>query len=270
MSVKPWKVMLLSMLAVVGCAASDSSDAEDAVDTTQSTSTESALMDATGGDATVAMMSADSSAVALNASNRLKAAVSPASCLTITQNGATVTYVFDHCTGPKGWVTVTGTVTVVYSLGAGGTVTAVATGSGIEANSATLDLNATAIYSKDMSGLETLQVTSQSDITSARGVTGDHMGDYVVTRDDADCRTLDGTWSTDWTAKGGQKTATTSTTASGLEKCGDACPSAGGTIVHHGLLGRVVTVTLDGSATAKWTSSDGKSGTVNLSCGGSQ
>jgi hypothetical protein len=32
------------------------------------------------------------------------------------------------------------------------------------------------------------------------------------------------------------------------------------------VLNRVVTVTLDGSAAAKWSCSDGKSGTVTLSC----
>ena len=55
-------------------------------------------------------------------------------------------------------------------------------------------------------------------------------------------------------------------TASGLKKCANSCPVAGGSIVHQGLLGKTITVDVDGSSSAKWTSSNGKSGTVDLKC----
>jgi hypothetical protein len=140
------------------------------------------------------------------------------------------------------------------------------TGQNITANKITIsNLDATAIYSKDpSSGLQKAVVTTKTQGSGPRGITFDHNGSYTITRDANACLTLDGQWSTDWGSSRGS--AMTSTTASGLKKCANACPEAGGSIVHHGLLGRVVTVTLDGSSSAKWSSSNGKSGTVNLEC----
>jgi hypothetical protein len=185
------------------------------------------------------------------------------SCVTATQSGSSVSYVMNACTGKYGKVTVTGTVTVVYTLNADCSIDAVGTGKGLQVNKATIDLDAKAHYTKDSSGLEKVVVTTHSK-GGTDSVQLDHSGDYTVTRDASDCRTLEGNWSTDWSTA--RANAQTSTTASSLKRCGDACPLAGGKVVHNGFLGRVVTLTFDGSATARWESNKGKSGTISLDC----
>ncbi len=266
MNAKSWKALLLTALAVAGCGGTDSTDAEDAVETTNNTSSESALMDATAVDSDSAVCALDGTAVAALATQNIGSRMTPSGCVTATQNGDTDTYVFKGCTGPHGYVTVTGTVAVQYAVNSDCSVTAHGTGTNITANKATIaNLDATAIYSKDSNGLAKAIVTTKTSGSGPRGITFDHNGSYTVTHDAQDCLTLDGTWSTDWGSSRGS--AMTSTTASGLKKCDNACPDSGGSIVHDGLLGRVVTLTLDGSDTASWTSSNGKSGTVDLECG---
>ncbi len=267
MNPKPWKILLLASLAVVGCGRlnTDSEEAQNAVDTTESTSNESALMELASTDSSTSSCSYTSEQVAEAALGRLKANVKDSGCVTATRTGNAVDYVMNACTGKWGRLTVTGTVHVVYTANADCSVDAVGTGQGLQVNKATIDLDATAHYSKDSAGVETVVVNTHSKGGGAN-VQLDHVGSYTITRDQASgCRTLDGNWSTDWTAERGS--ATTSTVASGLKKCGDACPAAGGKVVHDGLLGRVVTVSFDGSAVAKWETSKGKSGTVNLPCG---
>jgi hypothetical protein len=259
----PWKSMLITALAVAGCGGSEAADAEDAVETSSNTSTESALMDATV-ESSGATCALNPEALAAASIAKVKAAMSPQGCVAATQNGVQVSFAFDHCTGKYGLVTVTGNVDVTYALNADCSITAHGEGQGIQANKATLNLDATAVYSKDGSGLAKAVVTTHSTGTGARGMTFDHSGNYTVTHDMQGCFTLDGSWSTDWGSSRGS--ATTSTTARGLKRCADSCPAAGGSIVHHGFFSRVLTVTLDGSSTAKWTSSNGKSGTVDLKC----
>lgn len=267
MSSKPWKVVLLSALAVVGCGrlASDADEAADAVETTESTSNESALMDLTTVEGTSCNLSSER--VAELAEARLKANVQASACVTALRAGDTVDYTMNACTGKHGKVTVTGVVKVVYTANADCSVDAHATGSGVQVNKATIDLDATAHFTRDANGVEKIVVQTQSTGGNPN-VTLDHRGSYTVTRDSSSgslCRTLEGSWSTDWSAARGS--ATTSTSATGLQRCAGACPAAGGKVVHHGFGGRVVTVTFDGSAVAQWESSKGKSGTIDLECG---
>ena len=77
------------------------------------------------------------------------------------------------------------------------------------------------------------------------------------------CVTVAGTWSTSWN---GAKSGSNSTEVSGLKKCSSSCAAAGGVIKHTGALGKIVTVSLDGSSTAAWSTSAGKSGTIDLGC----
>jgi len=266
MRLNSWNLLLLSSLLVVGCGVNtDSEDAQNAVDTTEVTSNESALMEMASTDATVTSCSFTSDQVAEAALGRFKAGTRDASCVQATRTGNEVDYVMTSCSGRWGRLTVTGTMHVVYTANADCSVDAVGSGQGLQVNRATIDLDATAHWSKDSSGVETVVVNTHSK-GGGTNVQLDHVGSYTVTRDQATgCRTLDGQWSTDWSAQRGS--ATTSTTATGLKKCGDACPAAGGQVVHQGVLGRVVTLTFDGSAVASWETNRGKSGTINLPCG---
>ncbi|MBL8956684.1 MAG: hypothetical protein JNK82_38275 [Myxococcaceae bacterium] len=260
--------LLLMVVAVVGCGrlSTDAEDAADAVETTESTSNESALMDLTAVDSSVSMCSFSSDQVAGAAIRRLQSNVRASGCVTATQAGSAVDYVMNACTGKWGRLTVTGTVHVVYTANPDCSVQAVATGTGIKVNKATVDLDATATFSRDANGVEKIVVSTHSKGAGPNAQL-DHSGNYTVVRDSGTgelCRSLDGSWSTDWSAARGS--ATTSTNATGIKKCGDACPAAGGQVVHNGFGGRVVTVTFDGSPVAQWSSSKGKSGTIDLDC----
>lgn len=265
---KPLKVVLVAALAVVGCGrlSTDAEEAADAVETTESTSNESALMDLTAVDSSVSMCSFTSEQVADAALRRLKNNVKADSCVTATQTGNAVDYVMNACTGKWGRLTVTGTVHVVYTANSDCSVDAVATGKGIKVNKATVDLDATAHFTRDPAGVEKIVVATRSK-GAGENVQLDHAGNYTVIRDLGTgvlCRSLEGNWSTNWSAARGM--ATTSTAATGIRKCGDACPAAGGKVVHNGLGGRIVTVTFDGTNAAKWETNKGKSGTVDLEC----
>ena len=249
-------------LAACGRGAAESDDADDAVETSQATSSESALMSAAAEDSTSMPAQMSNDQIAEAASVKLKSRFKNG-CVTATRALNVVTYVMVNCTGPYGLVTVSGTMVVTYTRQADGSIKAVGEGKGLHVNKGTLDLSAVAIYSRNAAGLETAVVETHGTSTGPRGNTGVRIGNYVVTRDPAaNCVTLEGTWSTAW--NGGK--ATSSTAVSGLQKCAASCPSAGGLITHTGIFGKVLTVTLDGSAVAAWSTTGGKSGTIDLEC----
>jgi hypothetical protein len=181
--------------------------------------------------------------------------------VTATAIGDTVTYLLVDCTGPWGLVHTSGTVVVTYSVDAAG-VHASASASALSVNGAVIDIDAQGTFSINGTTKKLVVSTNGAGV----GPLGNHVarqGSYTVTWDSASmCATLDGNWSTQI------GTAVWSTAVSGFAQCKDACP-AHGTIAHTGGLSHVtVTVTFDGSAVARWSTSNGVSGTVNLLCGG--
>ena len=199
--------------------------------------------------------------LAAAAAARGAARFQPAGCATVSVSGTTLTYRLDDCTGRLGLVHVTGTLVAQLTDGSDG-VDITVSGTGLKANRATLDLNATAVLGSDGAKCK-LVVNTQGSGTTAGGNTFTRTGTYTVERDPTTaCVSLDGQWQLDLSTG-----RTRSTTASGLARCAGGCPAAGGQIVHTGLAGRTVTVTFDGSDVASWTSSTGRSGTVDLACG---
>lgn len=255
---------LTSLVAACGRGSStESDDADDAVTTSTATSNESALISASGDELTAEPSAMTDEQLATTATVKAKARFKNG-CVTATQKLNVVTYVMVDCTGPYGLVKVSGTMVVTYTRQPDGSIKAVGQGTGLKVNDGTLDLDAVAVYSKDANGVETAVVETHGKGTGAKGNTGDRVGNYTLTRDQAaGCMTLNGKWSTVWN---GSKAATSSTQVSGLVKCKAACPAAGGTITHTGVLGRTITLSLDGSNVAQWSSSGGKSGTVDLAC----
>ncbi|MDP1826003.1 MAG: hypothetical protein Q8L48_22250 [Archangium sp.] len=248
-------------LSLLGCGRGEELDsAEDADESAVVTSSESALTSELSDEVTQPM-SATPENLASTAATRVGTRLKPAGCLTTTVNGATVTYVMVDCTGPYGLVKVSGTLTAVYSRGAGGAVQVVISGTGIKANSAVIDVNAT-VLATQVNGVKKADVVSNSSGTGPRGGSISREGTYTVTYDPtAECVTVDGTWTT----KAGVRTGTT--VVSGYQRCKGTCPAAGGTIVHT--QGRfTVTMSYDGTAVANWETAAGRSGTVNLRCGG--
>jgi hypothetical protein len=195
--------------------------------------------------------------IANYAFNHIGDNLTPSTCHSATINGTTVTYTFTDCTGPRGLVHFSGTLVVDYSIDVNG-IHAHATGNGVTANGATLDVDATATYTV-ANGTKSLSVTTMGNATGPNGTVFTRNGDYTVTWT-ATCFTLDGSWMTT------VGNATSSTTVTGLSRCLGKCPASGGTISHTFLNNVTLTITFDGSATAQWSTSNGKSGTVNLLC----
>lgn len=252
-------VAAVAVLSLFACGRGEEADsAEDADESAVVTSSESALTTELS-DEVGQPMSATAADLATTASTRVASHVQPAGCLTTSVNGATVTYVFNDCTGPYGLVHVTGTVTAVYSRAAGGVVQVVLSGTGIKVNAAVIDLAST-VKATQANGLKTADIVTDTSGTGPRGNSFTRNGTYTVTYDSAaECVTVAGTWTT----KTGLRTS--STVVAGYQRCKGTCPAAGGTITNT--TGRtVVTLTYDGSGTASWSTSGGRSGTVTLQC----
>ena len=258
-SIIPFALLALA----AGCRAGAGTDtlaAELAVDSTHVNQAEGALLSATvdgaesASAAGVAPATAEDAAtfIAQHAATRY----SPPGCVTVTQTGADVTLVFDQCTGPLGLRQLDGELDLSVALGAGGAIDVTAHASGLQIGAATMDLDSTAIYT--VSGAtRSLAVTTHGTGVGALGNDVVHDGDYTATWD-ASCVAIDGAWSTE----AGDRAR--STTAS-VMRCADACPT--GTITRDTIAGRTIEVTFDGTDTATWTSSTGRSGTILLACG---
>jgi predicted small secreted protein len=234
----------------------DVDSAESAVDSSDSVGSESDLMAATmdGSEATgLVDLTPEQIAVRISANVAGRWA---SGCAKATANGTNVTITYTDCTGPRGLVHVTGELDVAISV-SGTTITAHATSSDMQINRANLTIDATATYT--VSGTtKTLTVATDGSGTGPRGNEIEHQGNYAITWDAAtQCRTIDGHWQTDIGARERSNDVS-------LTRCDGGCPT--GTVTHHFLLGASLTITFDGTATATWSTSTGRSGTVTLGC----
>ena len=257
--------ILLLGSSLVACMRGGSIDgvdtAESAIDNSDSVSAEGDVMAANVDGATtvgLAALTGDQLATAIAANI---AAKWPSGCAQVTQTGANLAVVYDDCTGPRGLVHVTGTLDLAISVGAGGAVAIHGTATDFQVNNATLQIDADAVYTT--SGTQrSLAVTSHGTGIGPRGNDIDHQGMYTLTWDPASsCGSIVGHWQTDISNATGSAQRSNDVD---LSKCVAACPT--GTLTHHFLGGASVTVTFDGTATASWSASTGRSGTVALAC----
>lgn len=245
----------LLIISLAACGGTDDSDALDADENTAVSSNEGALTAELTDDEDAATATT-SEQVAAAAATRVGSHLTPAGCLTTTVTANTVSYVFDHCTGPRGLLTLTGTINGVYTLTAPNQVHAVLTSTGFEVNQTTLNLNAT-IDAVKQGTVKRAEISSQTTGTGPRGNTVSRAGDYTVSWDSATaCFTLDGTTGS---------SRLNSTTVTDFKRCDAKCPVSG-TVVHTGARGNTVTLVYDGSASAQWSTSGGRSGTLTLKC----
>ena len=179
--------------------------------------------------------------------------------MTSTQQNNVVTYALADCTGPYGLVHVTGSVVVTYTVDAAG-VHADAVANALQVNGATMNLSSTATYTVSGTAKKLVVMTNGSGV-GAFGNAITRNGSYTLAWDDASqCGSLDGAWSTQIGAD------TWSTQIANYAQCKAHCPSSG-TLTHTGGISKVTaTVTFDGSADAKWSTSRGRSGTIALLC----
>jgi len=250
---------VLSAAALPACGRLDADEAaaDEAADSADVTENEGALVASGVDDQTVALTAADLSAAAqARAAGRFQ----PAGCAIVSVTGTTVTTTLANCTGRFGLLHVTGTIVSAFSDASDG-VHVVATAHGLAINRATLDIDATAVIT-EQAGVRTIAVSTQGQGVGPRGHSFTRQGSYTIVRDLAtSCIELDGQWQVD--AAG----LTRTTSVTGLHRCDGSCPSAGGEIVYTGFRGRTLTLTFDGTADATWSSSTGKSGTIDLACG---
>ena len=238
----------------------DSLDAELAVDSANVNQAESTMLasavDGSEAATGVALTAATPQGVADWITQHAAAKYSPAGCATVTESGLTVKLVFDQCTGPRGLRQVSGEIDLTVSAGASGAVDIAATATNFEIGQATMSIDSQGVYT--VSGTtKSLEVTTSGSGTGPLGNTIQHDGQYTATWD-ASCVSIEGSWSTEVGA------AQRSTTAS-LMRCADQCPT--GTLTRDTFRGHTIDVTFDGTAIAKWTTSTGRSGTINLACG---
>jgi hypothetical protein len=254
-----------SSLGLAACARNQSPStdtAEGALDSSDSVESEGNVMmavtDGADGTAFTGVTAEQAAAtIAANVPSRWQ----PSGCATATATGANVTVTLAGCSGPRGLVHVTGELDLAVSITTAGAIAVHATASGLEVNAATITFEADATYT--VSGtVHNLAVQAHGDGTGPLGTTIDHDGNYTIGWDtSSQCRSIDGSWSTEFT--NGTASATRSNDVN-LMRCSSGCPT--GSIVHHFLGGQTLTVTFDGSSVASWTTSGGRSGTVNLTC----
>jgi hypothetical protein len=254
-------LVFVGSLAVTGCMRNNSPDldsAEASIDSSNSVESEgNVMMSVTDGADMAGLAALTSDAVALRIAANVALRWSPAGCATVTTSGSNITIKYNDCTGPRGLLHVTGELDLAVSISADLMIHVHGTATNFQVNEATLDIDANATYA--VSGTtHTLTVATTGSGTGAMGNQIDHTGNYTVEWDTLSlCGSIDGTWQT---TIGG---ATRSNQVS-VSRCAGGCPT--GTLTHTGLRGVTLDVTFDGTATASWTTSTGRSGTFSLTC----
>jgi hypothetical protein len=268
-----WKktcLVTVASVALFGCPKKGGTDfvtgAEEASDSSDVADAEGNLLAVHLDGAEAAKPSPESTLTADLVAQHVQAHVgtrlTPSTCVTsqLDDATATLTIMYDDCTGPYGLVHVTGTLTLAFTVDASGTIGAHASGTGIMLNSVTVDVDADATYTPGM-----LTVSARGGGTGRYGHTFTHTGDYTLTWDSAtQCHTLDGNWSTTF-----DDNMTRTLDVTNLSRCAQSCPSSG-TVVFTGFYGATLTINFDGTAVATWDSVSAtdrqSSGTINLVC----
>jgi hypothetical protein len=237
--------------------------AESALDSQESVEAEGNVMMAVidGADmAGVAPATPDQIAARLAANVALR--WQPSDCATVDQNGNTITITYNDCTGPRGLRTVNGMLVLVVSVALDGSITVHGESANLTVNDIMLKIKADATYTTSGTG-HTITVSTEGSSVGSRGFELDHVGNYTINWDTASqCGSLAGSWSTEATRLDGT-TVSRSATAN-VMRCVGSCPI--GTVSRTFRSGTTWTVTFDGTSVAEWSTSTGRSGTIDLPC----
>jgi hypothetical protein len=243
--------------AVAGCRLESLYDrlAAQASDSVDSVQGESAMLIAATEGADPAMTGEEA---ALASADHAEGFFRPAGCLVATVTGSTVVYDLDDCTGPYGLVHVTGTVAVEYARQGDG-LGYVASSQGLDVNGASVSFENHGVYRR-VGAMHEISGTVDGTAVGRRGHVLTRNGTRTFRWDStSECAFLEGDWvttvdDTTWT-----------TEVRGLEKCARTCPASGGTVEWTSARDSL-RVELDGTAVASWSTTSGKSGTVDLYC----
>jgi len=256
-------LLLCSSFVFAACAERDDSSAneetaEAALDSADSANAEgNVLMTAADGADMAMLVAPTADMVATKIADNITTRHLPAGCATVTQSGANLHVVYNDCTGPRGLIHVTGEIDIAVTIALNSEITIHGTGTGLQVNRAILTVDATGVYSTVGTTRQLVVATSGSG-TGPRGLPVERQGDYTITWDTASqCHTIDGHWST---------TLTVGTRSNDVElaRCAGGCPT--GSITHTFLRGESLTLTFDGTATATWAGSNGRTGSFMLGC----
>ena len=257
--------MFLLFVVLAGCVRNADDEevmtAESALDSAESVQAEGNLMMANvhGADMVgITALTGDEVAIRIAANIGLRW---PSTCRTIETNGNAITVTYNDCTGPRGLLHVSGQLVLTVHVRLDGTILVHGTSGNLTVNDAHLVVDVDAVYTTSRTS-HTLAVTTSGSAVGPRGNELDHAGDYTIAWDSASqCGWLSGSWATEATIDG--RTASRSTTVD-LRRCVGSCPV--GTIDRTYRNGTTLTVTFDGTATAQWQTSTGRSGTTTLVC----
>lgn len=148
----------------------------------------------------------------------------PASCLTSTTAGDTITHVFKDCTGPYGLKTFNGTITSEYAVAGDGKITIKHTANGFTANGASISGERVVTYTKAGSVWTKTRNGSWTGTTPG-GKAVSHDASFVTTYDaSSKCLTRDGSAQSTVGGRSFERTI------DGYERCGIGrfgCPTGG-------------------------------------------
>jgi hypothetical protein len=194
----------------------------------------------------------------------VRAAYSPAGCLTVTSDSVahTVTYDFKGCVGPLGLRAVTGTVKLSYTMTALNKLVFDVTGTNLRVNKATVDWSAHAEITAGRLGHRDMTWKAQLSGTTARG------REFTRTN----------TKSVSWTvgqpcvlvngfSDGNVTGRNLHTDVINYSRCAGQCPAAGSEIkITNSDSGRSIDITYDGGDQATFTGPDGKKQQITPAC----
>ena len=143
-------------------------DAEDGIETPLSGVTDTAAGDVSVDD--------DKEGASGKAEKNGRGFFRPAGCLKSTREGAVVTHVFDNCTGPRGLLSMTGTVVSTWSKGPGSLSVEHKT-TGFKVNGATITQTVTISHAM-AGGVLTRTRTGTMTGTTAKGRTIEHKVNF--------------------------------------------------------------------------------------------
>jgi len=257
---KRLSAFLLAGTALVGCMRNHEDDivsAESALDTAESVQAEADIMAVNLEGADAMALTSDEVAVRIAANIGLRW---PAACRTIEQNGNAITVTYNDCTGPRGLLHVSGQLVLTTQVKTDGSISVHGSSGDLTVNDAHLQVDVDALYTR-VGNTHTVDVVTTGSAVGPRGADLEHVGDYTVTIDgDTQCRSLVGSWATEAELADG-RTASRSTTAD-VTRCAAGCPT--GTVTRTFRNGVTITITFDGTPTAQWSTSNGRSGTKTL------
>lgn len=249
--------------SLVGCSPDAPASEElvgQAIDSLEVTESESGVLIASA-EAAPLMQGDTPESLAKRATATWPLLFTPSKCATADDDATHVTYTLNDCVGKRRAAPLTGTIDVVFTLSGEGDLREDASTKALTAGGALITFDTGAELKGGADGMS-LSVHTVGD---GRGPGGNELsreGDYSIGWDDA-CFTLDGSWTTTALEK------TWSTTVSGFRECAKMCPDAGGRIDYEGGIdGVAITIDFDGTASASWSDSKGRTGSIALVCDG--